>query len=166
MSCHVNGMRKRQIGAASSAGERPIHRFPAGLLRFCGGAGRCGASTETTTAALPRSTRWWRRARRSTGQGCCGDRPGSPQQLRHSRMGVESSASRGEDAEQGGVAPAQKRQWQHHPARRDGGDARGIAYRDAAATTRGVWAGAVRSRCRYPERPDSVYWGRELVIWG
>ncbi|KAJ7792330.1 hypothetical protein B0H14DRAFT_2623958 [Mycena olivaceomarginata] len=70
------------------------------------------------------------------------DRPGSPQQLRHSRMGVESSASRGEDAEQGGVAPAQKRQRQHHPARRDGGDARGIAYRDAAATTRGAWAGA------------------------
>ncbi|KAJ7658935.1 hypothetical protein B0H14DRAFT_2659256 [Mycena olivaceomarginata] len=70
------------------------------------------------------------------------DRPGSPQQVRHSRMGVESSASGWEDAEQGGVAPAQKRQRQHHPARRDGGDARDIAYRDAAATSRGAWAGA------------------------
>jgi hypothetical protein len=46
--------RRRRIGAASSAGERLLSRFTsAGVLCFCGRAGRCGASAASAEMAAP-----------------------------------------------------------------------------------------------------------------
>ncbi|KAJ7362732.1 hypothetical protein DFH08DRAFT_799751 [Mycena albidolilacea] len=46
--------RRRRIGAASSAGERLLSRFTsAGVLCFCGKAGRCGASAASAEMAAP-----------------------------------------------------------------------------------------------------------------